>query len=155
MTSAERPQLEVQRPGRVDYADGLRLQDALVSHRQQGEGHDTLVLLEHPKVLTLGRNSHDENVLLDADALSERGFEVHEVGRGGDVTYHGPGQLVGYPILRLVDDERDAHAYLRRIEQVLIDAAWTIEGPQGAAAILGIAPSTLRSRMKKLGIQRR
>lgn len=112
--------LDVRRPGRVAYADGLRLQDELVAMRQQDEGHDTLVLLEHPKVLTLGRNSHAENVLLDDAQLRARGFEVHEVGRGGDVTYHGPGQLVGYPILRLADGEKDAHAYLRRLEDVLI-----------------------------------
>lgn len=117
----EQKLLDVRRPGRVAYADGLRLQDELVVARQQGEGRDTLVLLEHPRVLTLGRNSHVENVLLDQAQLRARGFEVFEVGRGGDVTYHGPGQLVGYPILRLDGDERDAHGHLRRIEQVLID----------------------------------
>lgn len=73
-------------------------------------------------MLTLGRNSHPENILLDAASLAARGFEVHEAGRGGDVTYHGPGQLVGYPVLALADDEKDAHAYLRRLEEVLIAA---------------------------------
>lgn len=120
MPDSTRPTLAVRRPGRVAYADGLRLQENLVAQRQRGEGDDTLVLLEHPKVLTLGRNSHAENVLLDAAALRERGFETHEVGRGGDVTYHGPGQLVGYPILALGEVEKDAHEYLRRIEEVLI-----------------------------------
>jgi len=122
--------LDVRRPGRVDYAEGFRLHDELVVARQQGEGRDALVLLEHARVLTLGRNSHAENVLLDEAQLRARGFEVFEVGRGGDVTYHGPGQLVGYPILRLDGDERDAHGHLRRIEQVLIDtlADFGIEG---------------------------
>ena len=121
MSSDHRPAFDVRRPGRVAYADALRLQDELVAMRQQDEGHDTLVLLEHPKVLTLGRNAHAENVLLSEEQLRARGFEVFEVGRGGDVTYHGPGQLVGYPILRLAEGERDAHAYLRKVEQLLIE----------------------------------
>lgn len=121
MGERHQPKCLVRRPGRVDYADGLRLQDDLVAQRQRGEGHDTLVLLEHPRVLTLGRNAHAGNVLLDDDALRARGFETFEVGRGGDVTCHLPGQLVGYPVLALAEDERDAHAYLRRLEQVLID----------------------------------
>jgi lipoyl(octanoyl) transferase len=120
MADAARPTLMVRRPGRVAYADGLRLQADLVAQRQRGEGDDTLLLLEHPRVLTLGRNTRAENVLLDEAALRERGFETFEVGRGGDVTYHGPGQLVGYPILALGEDEKDAHAYLRRLEDVLI-----------------------------------
>lgn len=106
--------------GRVDYAPALRMQEDLVAQRQRGEGEDTLLLLEHPHVVTLGRNAHEENLLVDRDALTRRGATVHEVGRGGDVTYHGPGQLVGYPILRLRDDERDAHDFLRRLEEVLI-----------------------------------
>lgn len=122
MAEPARPILDVRLPGRVAYADGLRLQERLVAERQRGVGRDTLVLLEHPRVLTLGRNTHAENLLLDEDALRERGFETFEVGRGGDVTYHGPGQLVGYPVLALASDERDAHEYLRRLEQVLIDA---------------------------------
>ena len=122
MSVPMKPTCEVQRPGRVAYADALRLQEELVAQRQRGEGADTLVLLEHPRVLTFGRNSQPENVLLDEAALAARGFETFEAGRGGDVTYHGPGQLVGYPVLVLLDHERDAHDYLRRLEQVLIDA---------------------------------
>lgn len=122
MAEPARSMLDVRLPGRVAYADGLLLQEELVARRQRGEGRDTLVLLEHPRVLTLGRNAHAENLLLDEDALRARGFETFEVGRGGDVTYHGPGQLVGYPVLALAPDERDAHEYLRRLEQVLIEA---------------------------------
>jgi len=120
MSDPARRTLVVRRPGRVAYADGLRLQDDMVAQRQRGAGDDTLVLLEHPKVLTLGRNSSADNILLDEAALRDRGFETFDVGRGGDVTYHGPGQLVGYPILALGEDEKDAHEYLRRIEEVLI-----------------------------------
>lgn len=122
MPEQHRPDCHVQRPGRVAYADGLRLQDGLVAQRQRGEGTDTLVLLEHPRVLTLGRNAHPENILVDEAGLRARGFETFEVGRGGDVTCHLPGQLVGYPVLALAEAERDAHEYLRRLEQVLIDS---------------------------------
>ena len=121
MTHASRPTCRIRRPGRVAYSAGLRLQEELVAQRQRDEGEDTLVLLEHPRVLTLGRNAEPGNILLDEATLRERGYETFEVGRGGDVTYHGPGQLVAYPVLRLAPAEQDAHAYLRRLEQVLID----------------------------------
>lgn len=121
MQDPARPTCTVRRPGRVAYSDALRQQQELVAERQRGEGTDTLILLEHPKVLTLGRNAHSENILLSAAQLDEQGFEVFEVGRGGDVTLHAPGQLVGYPLLLLGEAERDAHAYLRSLEQVLID----------------------------------
>ena len=120
MSDLARPTCEVRRPGRVAYADALRLQEDLVAQRQRGEGSDTLILLEHPRVLTLGRNSREENILLDAAALSERGFETFEVGRGGDVTYHGPGQLVGYPIVDLSRRGAVVHAYVHRLEGALI-----------------------------------
>jgi len=105
----------------VEYAAGLALQQEWVERRQSGQERDRLLLLEHPHVLTLGRNSHRENILLPLEELRRRGATIHEVGRGGDVTYHGPGQLVGYPILALDEGERDAHRYLRRLEEVLID----------------------------------
>lgn len=112
--------LAVRRLGRVPYGEGLTLQDGLVRQRQAGEVPDTLLLLEHDPVFTLGRNARADNVLLPAHVLRSRGFEVHEVGRGGDVTYHGPGQVVGYPIVDLSPDRRDVHRYVRDLEEVLI-----------------------------------
>lgn len=112
--------LEVRRLGRVPYGEALELQAELVKERRAGEIPDTLLLLEHPHVLTLGSGWHPENVLVSAEERAERGIELFETGRGGDVTYHGPGQLVGYPILDLKPDRCDLHLYLRDLEEVLI-----------------------------------
>jgi lipoyl(octanoyl) transferase len=112
--------LEVRHLGRVPYAEGLSLQAHLVAERQAGRIPDTLLLLEHDPVFTLGRNARAENVLLPEDALRAQGFEVFETGRGGDVTYHGPGQAVGYPILDLSPDRCDVHRYVRDLEEVMI-----------------------------------
>jgi lipoyl(octanoyl) transferase len=112
--------LEVRRLGRVTYADGLALQDELVAARRAGEIPDTLLLLEHPHVITLGTGSDGSHVLLDEGERRLMGIELFETGRGGDVTYHGPGQLVGYPILDLKPDRKDLHRYVRDLEEVLI-----------------------------------
>src|SRR5271169_4473334 len=87
--------------GRVPYAEALRLQEELVALRQQDRIANTLLLLEHPPVLTLGRNANRTNVLASDELLAARGVTLHEINRGGDVTYHGPGQLIGYPIFDL------------------------------------------------------
>jgi lipoyl(octanoyl) transferase len=112
--------LIVRRRGRLPYAEGVELQARLVAQRQAGEIPDTLLLLEHQPVFTLGRNASAANVLHPAEALRGRGFEVFEAGRGGDVTYHGPGQVVGYPILDLAPDRKDVHRYVRDLEEVMI-----------------------------------
>lgn len=116
---ATRP-LDVRRLGLIPYGDALELQKALVDQRRAGEIPDTLLLLEHPHVITLGSGAHDENVLVSAEERAARGIELYETGRGGDVTYHGPGQLVGYPILNLKPDRQDLHRYLRDLEEMLI-----------------------------------
>ncbi len=117
--------------GRVPYAEALALQDALVRRRRLGEIADRLLLLEHPHVITLGTASSGEHVLLGREERELLGIELFETGRGGDVTYHGPGQLVGYPILDLKPDRRDLHAYIRDLEEVLIRTVATY-GIRGA-----------------------
>jgi lipoyl(octanoyl) transferase len=119
--------LEVRHLGRVPYAEAVLLQKALVEARRTGRIPDTLLLLEHPHVITLGvkARSSTANVRADAALLTLRGVELHESGRGGDVTYHGPGQLVGYPILDLRPDRCDVHRYVRDLEEALILAAAT------------------------------
>ena len=109
--------LEVVEAGNVPYAEGLEWQRRLADERITGHlDRDLLLLLEHPPVVTLGRGSHPEHVLQPA------GIDVVEVERGGDVTYHGPGQLVGYPIIDLRNYKQDLHWYLRTLEQTLIEA---------------------------------
>jgi lipoyl(octanoyl) transferase len=106
--------------GTVRYAEAVALQESLVEARRRGDAPDTLLLLEHPPVITLGRSARREHVLVDDARREAMGIEIHESGRGGDVTYHGPGQLVGYPILALEGTRRDAHLYLRDLERALI-----------------------------------
>ena len=119
VAEAVRP-LQVRHLGRLRYAEGLDLQARLVADRQAERIDDTLLLLEHDPVFTLGRSARAENVLHSEEALRARGFDVFETGRGGDVTYHGPGQVVGYPILHLAPDRCDVHRYVRDLEEVLI-----------------------------------
>jgi lipoyl(octanoyl) transferase len=110
--------------GRQEYAAALALQQHLCALRQQQTIGDVLLLVEHPPVLTLGRNAHRQNILASDDLLARRGIEVVETNRGGDVTYHGPGQLVGYPILHLrgFTPSLGIVTYLRWLEEVLIRA---------------------------------
>ena len=117
--------LDVRRLESVPYADALALQRSLVEERRAGRVDEVLLLLEHPHVLTLGVRGDGgrAHILATPEALASRGVEVHETGRGGDVTYHGPGQIVGYPIIDLNPDRRDVHRYVRDLETVLIRTA--------------------------------
>jgi lipoyl(octanoyl) transferase len=108
--------------GRMGYARALALQTNMVARRKRAEIPDQLLIVEHPHVITMGRNGHMENVLASSDILERAGIELHYTDRGGDVTYHGPGQIVGYPIFDLREWKRDVVAYVRALEQVLIEA---------------------------------
>ena len=107
--------------GRIDYGQALELQQQIATERKLGTVSDHLLLLEHPHVITVGRNGHLENLLASDEILGRAGISFYPTDRGGDVTYHGPGQLVGYPILDLRDWKRDVGAYVRAVEQSLID----------------------------------
>jgi lipoyl(octanoyl) transferase len=130
--------------GAIDYASGLRLQKELVERRKEGRIGDVLLLLEHTPVITLGRNAKTANILASPEKLNERGVEVFECDRGGDVTFHGPGQLVGYPIFDLrgfvaEDGKRrtlGAIEYVRRLEEVLIRTCADFRIP--AERVLGL-----------------
>lgn len=109
--------------GLTDYAEALELQRRLAGARVSRQlADDLLILLEHPRVITLGRGARESNVIVATEVLAGSGVELHEVERGGDVTYHGPGQLVGYPIVDLTLHKQDLHWYLRQLEEVLIRA---------------------------------
>jgi lipoyl(octanoyl) transferase len=133
--------VEIHRLGVIGYAEGLALQRELVAKRIAGETGDTLLLLQHPHVLTLGVKARESraHVVATPERLAELGVEVHESSRGGDVTYHGPGQIVGYPIISLRPDRCDVHRYVRDLEEVMIRvtadygiAAGRIAGLSGA-----------------------
>jgi lipoyl(octanoyl) transferase len=117
--------VEVRRLGLVPYGEALALQRALVDDRRAGRVGDLLLFAEHPHVLTLGVRGDGgrSHIVATAEALAEQGIEVHEAGRGGDITYHGPGQIVGYPIIDLKPDRCDVHRYVRDLEEVLIRTA--------------------------------
>jgi lipoyl(octanoyl) transferase len=139
--------------GLVSYEQALNLQQVLVEQRKREEIPDQLLILEHPHVITMGRNGHDENLLATPELLAQAGIEFHHTNRGGDVTYHGPGQIVGYPILHLREWKRDVVAYVRAIEEVLIQAigqfgivgkrvpgatgVW-VDSPEGVAKVAAI-----------------
>ena len=106
----------------MGWAQAFELQQTLVERRKRGEIPDQLLVVEHPHVITMGRNGRPENLLAEEEVLRRAGIEFHHTDRGGDVTYHGPGQIVGYPIVDLKDWKRDVVAYVRALEQVIIDA---------------------------------
>ena len=143
--------LEVRRLGRVGYSIALDLQKELESGVIEGRERDHLLLLEHPHTFTVGRRAKTEGVLATAEILKKLGAEVYEINRGGRVTYHGPGQIVGYPIINLSPDREDVHRYVRDLEEVLIRTmadfgitAFRIEGltgvhtAEGKVAAIGV-----------------
>jgi lipoyl(octanoyl) transferase len=119
-------ELAVEWLGRRAYGDVLEMQRAIAAERISGARPDTLLLVEHDPVVTLGRSTKKEHLLLSETALAARGIELYDIERGGDVTFHGPGQLVGYPIFDLQQHRQDLHWYLRQVEQALIDALATL-----------------------------
>lgn len=131
-------ELEVRRLGRIAYGDGLALQKELEDDVIANRGRDHLLLLEHPHTFTLGRRSKEQGVLATEAMLRSLGVDVFEINRGGRVTYHGPGQIVGYPVISLSPDREDVHQYVRDLEEVLIRSmadfgieAFRIEGLTG------------------------
>ena len=149
------PAIEVRKLGRVSYGKALDLQADLVTRKRTEGIPDQLLLLEHPHVITVGTSSRRDHILLSDEERESRGIQLFEVGRGGDVTYHGPGQLVGYPILSLAPDRKDLHRYLRDLEEVLIQtldhfgiSATREEGftgvwaPEGKMAAIGVRVSS-------------
>jgi lipoate-protein ligase B len=143
--------LKVERPGRVEYGAGLEIQKQTERAVLTGEQPDTLLLLEHPHTLTIGRRATDGGIIAPDEVLRARGVTVFETNRGGKLTYHGLGQIVGYPIINLSPDRQDVHRFVRDLEEVLIRTmkdfgieAFRIEGltgvhtPRGKVAAIGV-----------------
>jgi lipoyl(octanoyl) transferase len=146
--------LRVRRLGLVEYEDGLAAQRLLVAARIADLVPDTLLLLEHPRVITLGRGAKLKNLLLSKEQLAAEGFELHETDRGGDVTYHGPGQLVGYPILDLKPDRKDVRKYVGSLEELMIRLAsdWGVAAERVAGRTGIWVPSAGPGKLGAIGV---
>jgi len=122
--------IDVKRLGSMDYQAALELQLDYLEKRINGEINDTLIFLQHTPTITIGRNGNKDNLLISEKILEQKKIKYYEVNRGGDITYHGPGQLVCYPIIDLKNHTKDVHKYLRTLEQIIIDVLleFDIEG---------------------------
>jgi lipoyl(octanoyl) transferase len=171
-----KPLISILQLGTVDYSTALRLQEKLVGLRKETRIGDVVLLLEHTPVITLGRNAHAKNILASPELLAQRGVEVFECDRGGDVTFHGPGQLVAYPIFDLRGFPSDSASrkslgvveYVRRLEEVLIrtcadfkiparriaglTGVWTGEDARPPTISYVVAPSAAESKIAALGV---
>jgi lipoyl(octanoyl) transferase len=133
--------VQIAKLGRIDYAEALQLQEKLLELRQKGIVEDTFLLLEHSPVLTIGRRGTAENILVPFDDLMKKGVAIHEVNRGGDVTYHGPGQIVGYPIMDLNNFGKDIKEFVWKVEEVfirLLDAEYAIKAERDEKKYTGV-----------------
>jgi lipoyl(octanoyl) transferase len=150
-------QLWVERLGKMPYAAALDFQRAAARARIAGTiPEDVLLLVEHPPVVTLGRSSKERHLLASPELLAARGVELFEVERGGDVTFHGPGQLVGYPIIDLNRHKRDLHWYLRQVEEALIRALETLGvGATRAPGYTGVWTTDGQRKLVSIGVHAR
>ncbi len=139
--------------GLISYAEALALQQSLHDARKRDEIPDQLLLLEHPHVITLGRGANAANVLADEQTRNSLSVELFETGRGGDVTYHGPGQLVGYPIINLAPDRQDVRRYVRDLQEVLIRTArdFSVEAEARGGEHVGVWVG--RDKLAAIGIR--
>jgi lipoyl(octanoyl) transferase len=145
--------------GRIGYADAWDLQQRLVAARKTGSAPNVLLFCEHPHVLTLGRNGRIQNLRVPQSALDALGVEFHHCNRGGDVTYHGPGQIVGYPILQLAEIRRDVGWYVRQLEAVMICAAaafgvdaFRVPGRTGVWTRPAVPSTPLEEKLGAIGV---
>jgi len=142
--------------GRIGYTEAFELQQVLVERRKRGEIPDQLLIVEHPHVVTMGRNGHDENLLAAPEVLARAGIEFHRTNRGGDVTYHGPGQIVGYPIFDLREWQRDVVAYVRAVERALMEALAEFgiraERSAGATGVWTPGPDGTLAKIAAIGV---
>lgn len=143
--------LEVVRLGTMDYQAALEIQYSYLEKRISGEINDTVLFVEHTPTITIGRNGNKENLLISENILEQKNIKYHEVNRGGDITYHGPGQIVCYPIINLNDHFKDVHKYLRTLEQIIIDLL--IEYDIEARRIEGLTGVFVkRSKIASIGV---
>jgi len=145
--------------GLISFANAFALQERLVAARKAGAIEDVLLFCQHPHVITFGRNAKPENLLASEHVLRQKGVEVHETNRGGDITYHGPGQIVGYPILNLDAIRRDVHWYVRTLEEAMIRAtadfglsAFRIPGKTGIWVHPGAKPDAAEEKLAAIGV---